>query len=67
MTGLALPWAPFFLLTALLVFVNGGAFDLHPSLLLVWGFASATICGMAAGLYALARVHYNLRVRLAEG
>ena len=67
LTGLALPWAPFFLLTALLVFVNGGAFDLHPSLLLVWGFASATICGMSAGLYALARVHYNLRVRLAEG
>ena len=66
LAGLALPWAPFFFLTAILFFLLGGL-DLPPSLFLVWGFASAAVCGLTVGLYALARVHYNLRLRLAEG
>lgn len=64
--GLAVPWLPFFALTTLLWFILGKGFEPAPSFMVALGITSATIFGLSAGLYALARVHFELRRRVAE-
>ena len=64
--GLLMPWVPFFLIVALIAFIVGKDFAVPASLLLAWGFVSASIVGVGLALWALGRAHYQLRKRIAE-
>lgn len=66
MFGVAQPFLPFFFFTGVIWFIVGKDFKPNPALFAAWAYSSSAVFTLAMGLWCFARLHFQLRKRLAQ-